>query len=70
MDLVGHELGAYRILSLLGRGGTAEVYKAFHPALKREVAVKVLLQEVSHDIDWVRRFQREVELLDGSGQVC
>ncbi len=63
MDLVGHELGAYRILSLLGRGGTAEVYKAFHPALKREVAVKVLLQEVSHDLDWVRRFQREVELL-------
>jgi serine/threonine protein kinase len=63
LDLVGHELGAYRILSLLGRGGTAEVYKAFHPALKREVAVKVLLQEVSHDIDWVRRFQREVELL-------
>ncbi|HJS74476.1 MAG TPA: serine/threonine-protein kinase, partial [Vicinamibacteria bacterium] len=63
MDLVGHELGAYRILSLLGRGGTAEVYKAFHPALKREVAVKVLLQEVSHDVDWVRRFQREVELL-------
>jgi tRNA A-37 threonylcarbamoyl transferase component Bud32 len=50
-------------LSLLGRGGTAEVYKAFHPALKREVAVKVLLQEVSHDLDWVRRFQREVELL-------
>jgi serine/threonine protein kinase len=63
LDLVGHELGAYRILSLLGRGGTAEVYKAFHPALKREVAVKVLLQEVSHDLDWVRRFQREVELL-------
>jgi serine/threonine protein kinase len=63
LDLVGQELGAYRILSLLGRGGTAEVYKAFHPALKREVAVKVLLQEVSHDLDWVRRFQREVELL-------
>ncbi len=63
MDLVGHEVGAYRILSLLGRGGTAEVYKAFHPALKREVALKVLLQEVSHDVDWVRRFRQEAELL-------
>jgi serine/threonine protein kinase len=63
LDLVGHEVGAYRILSLLGRGGTAEVYKAFHPALKREVALKVLLREVSHDADWVRRFQQEAELL-------
>jgi serine/threonine protein kinase len=63
LDLVGHDVGAYRILSLLGRGGTAEVYKAFHPALKREVAVKVLLQEVVHDVDWVRRFRQEAELL-------
>lgn len=63
MELVGHQVGAYRILSLLGRGGTAEVYKAFHPALKREVAVKVILQEVSRDHDWVRRFRQEAELL-------
>ncbi len=63
MDLVGHVVGAYRIVSLLGRGGTAVVYKAFHPALNREVAVKVLLQEVSHDADWVRRFNQEAKLL-------
>lgn len=63
MELVGQQVGAYRILSLLGRGGTAEVYKAFHPALKREVAVKMILQEVSRDHDWVRRFRQEAELL-------
>lgn len=63
MELVGQEIGAYRLLSLLGRGGTAEVYKAFHPALKREVALKVILQEVSSDKDWVRRFRQEAELL-------
>ncbi len=63
MELVGHQVGTYRILSLLGRGGTAEVYKAFHPALKREVAIKVILQEVSRDHDWVRRFRQEAELL-------
>jgi hypothetical protein len=50
-------------LSLLGRGGTAEVYKAFHAATKRDVALKLLLQEVSHDADWVRRFRQETELL-------
>ncbi|HXV65582.1 MAG TPA: serine/threonine-protein kinase [Vicinamibacteria bacterium] len=63
MELVGQKVGAYRILSLLGRGGTAEVYKAFHPATKRDVAIKVLLQEVSQDLGWVRRFRQEVELL-------
>ena len=63
MELVGQQIGAYRLLSLLGRGGTAEVYKAFHPALKREVAVKVILKEVVSDEDWVRRFRQEAELL-------
>ncbi|TDI39606.1 MAG: serine/threonine protein kinase [Acidobacteria bacterium] len=63
MELVGQQIGAYRVLSLLGRGGTAEVYKAFHPALKREVAVKVILREVVSDEDWVRRFRQEAELL-------
>lgn len=63
MELVGQQIGAYKMLSLLGRGGTAEVYKAFHPALKREVAVKVILQEVVSDEDWVRRFRQEAELL-------
>ncbi len=63
MELVGQVVGRYRVLSLLGRGGSAEVYKAFDPDVKREVALKLLLQEVSHDVDWVRRFNQERELL-------
>ncbi|MFQ5788948.1 MAG: protein kinase [Acidobacteriota bacterium] len=63
MDLVGRQLGPYRLLALIGRGGTAEVYKAYHPALEREVAVKVLLREASQDEDWVRRFRQEAHLL-------
>ncbi len=63
MELVGQQIGAYRVLSLLDRGDTAEVYKAFHPALKREGAVKVILREVVSDEDWVRRFRQEAELL-------
>lgn len=63
MDLVGQKVGPYPILSLLGRGGSAEVYKAFDPEVKREVALKLLLQEASNDVDWVRRFRQEIELL-------
>lgn len=63
MNLVGQQVGAYRILALLGRGGTAEVYKAYHPALDRQVAIKLLLREASTDEDWVRRFHQEALLL-------
>ncbi|HEX6813468.1 MAG TPA: FHA domain-containing serine/threonine-protein kinase [Planctomycetota bacterium] len=40
--LIGRTLGGYRILSLLGGGGFAAVYRAEQIQLAREVAVKVL----------------------------
>jgi eukaryotic-like serine/threonine-protein kinase len=60
---VGTHLGSLEITALLGRGGMGEVYRARDMKLKREVAVKILPDEFSHDSDRVSRFQREAEVL-------
>src|SRR6201998_4255864 len=59
----GTQLGSYEVLSLLGRGGMGEVYRARDTKLKREVAIKILPDEFSRDTDRVARFQREAESL-------
>jgi len=55
----GTHLGPYEVLAPLGAGGMGEVYRARDPRLNREVAIKVLPEEVSTDPDRLRRFQRE-----------
>ncbi len=41
-DRVGQQLGNYRLLRLLGRGGFAEVYLGEHVYLKSQAALKLL----------------------------
>jgi len=52
-------LGPYEIRGLLGAGGMGEVYRALDPRLGREVAVKVLPEEVGRDPERLARFERE-----------
>lgn len=40
--LVGQTLGGYRVVSQIGQGGMATIYKAYQPSLDRYVALKVL----------------------------
>jgi len=55
----GSRLGPYEILAPLGAGGMGEVWSAQDPRLGREVAIKVLPDELSSDRERVRRFERE-----------
>src|SRR5579885_1698370 len=52
-------LGGYRLRTLLGTGGMAEVYRALDPRLGREVAVKVLPAPLATDPNYVARFRDE-----------
>src|SRR5215831_6739429 len=60
---IGSQLGSYEITELLGKGGFGEVYRAKDKKLKREVAIKILPDEVSSNHDRLTRFQREAEVL-------
>src|SRR5271169_5663073 len=57
----GAKLDGYEVLGLLGSGGMGEVYRARDPALKREVAIKILPAFVSQDPDRLRRFEQEAQ---------
>jgi serine/threonine protein kinase len=60
---VGENVGPYRIIEQLGQGGMATVYKAYHAALDRYVALKVLHPAFLEDKNFLARFQREARLV-------
>jgi Tol biopolymer transport system component len=55
----GGRLGPYEVVGLLGAGGMGVVYRARDPRLGREVAIKVLPNDVSADPRRLERFRRE-----------
>ena len=60
---IGRTIGKYQIVEHLGRGGMAEVYKAYQPALDRYVAVKLMHSFLADDEDFLGRFQREAKAI-------
>ena len=60
MNLVGQTLdGRYRLDAFIGQGGMAYVYLAHDLEQDREVAIKVLLPQLTIDQDSVERLRRE-----------
>lgn len=61
LDLSGQQVGDYRLLRRLGRGGMADVYLAEQQSLRRQIAFKVLKRELAKDDTYVRRFHMEAQ---------
>jgi serine/threonine protein kinase len=58
-QLAGKQLGPYRLLQGIGRGGMAEVYLAEDHRLDRKVAIKILPAAMAQEGDFKARFERE-----------
>jgi len=54
------DLGRYRLREAVGSGAMGDVWRAWHPGLRRDVAVKVLRFDRTDLDDAVVRFEREV----------
>lgn len=60
---VGQQLGSYKILNLIGRGGAGRVYKARHAFLEREAAIKVLRADLDAKDEQHERFLSEARTI-------
>ena len=60
-SFTGKVLGKYKVAERLGRGGMAEVYKAIHPHLERQVAIKILHSPLAEGQDF-QKFLAEAGL--------
>ena len=58
-DFSGRDLGKYELNERIGRGGMAEVYRAYHATLDRYVAIKILHPFLGDDPAFKERFEQE-----------
>lgn len=59
----GQMLGSYRIISQIGQGGMATIYKAYQASMDRNVAIKVLPNRLAESSEFTKRFQQEARII-------
>src|SRR5687768_15332892 len=59
----GSRIGPYEIVEPLGEGGMGQVWRARDLRLLREVAIKVLPDDLAADPERLARFERESQIL-------
>ena len=59
----GDSIAGYQIVSQVGAGGMATVYKAYHERLDRHVAFKILHDTFAKDDSFLERFEREARIV-------
>lgn len=57
------QLGVYRILDCVGRGGMSEIFRAEDTILGRIVALKILNENYSRQKDRVEKFEQEAQIM-------
>src|SRR5258706_10293270 len=62
-DLTNRVIKGYEFKVCIGAGGFGAVYRAYQPAVGREVAIKVILPQHANEADFIRRFEVEAQLV-------
>lgn len=61
--LISRTIGNYEIVSRLGKGGMATVYRARQTTMQRDVAIKIMSADLAEDPQFVARFEREAQVI-------
>ncbi len=59
----GLSVRGYELREKIGEGAFGVAYRAYQPAVGREVAIKVIKPELANDPEFIRRFEAEAQLV-------
>jgi eukaryotic-like serine/threonine-protein kinase len=62
-SMIDQIIGRYHLQKKIGEGGMGVVYGAYDSDLKRQVAIKLLREDLAKDSGFIERFKREAEVL-------
>jgi len=62
-ELTHRTLKGFAFREAIGSGGFGTVYRAYQPAVDREVAIKVIRPEYANHPDFIRRFEAEAQII-------